>query len=276
MSVNIELEKQKALQKLRKVVHGRIVGIMAHGKSIEELEHRIHEFKDYDISWVSLNLGDMIMDPFILNKIGKQLDLIFNCFTLTISEEAKIKYEKEVRMPRLTKFMNRSPNHYVISTWRYVGTYYRSLNLHDYFIKNEEKFILLDYLFGQLTAANSLALLMYAMGVSKPKKIIMFGMDGFTGLSHEALSSYYKSEIHEKEKRRCFAYDTEEKKKNPLPLPISSNTASLEKYFMTLYKDYCNKCEVNNPPEIVNCSPNSAFTIFRKITYNELEGELDS
>lgn len=267
--VNLLEEKLNAIKKLQQLVRNRVIGVMIPGKSIENLEKTIEEYKDYDICWASLNLFEP-MNGFILSKINKSLDIVFHSYTLSISRDKKIKYEKENRIPRLTKFLNTKSSNLILSTWRLMGSNYRDLGLEYFYERNEKRIILIDYLFSTLTGVNSTQLLLTTLGISNPKKIILFGLDGFKGGSDKAIHSYYKEELQSKEKR--LNYGIEDNK--PIAVPITSTTEDMQKNFISVYQDYCNRCNIKNIPEIINCSPNSLFTIFRKIDYNQLKGEL--
>lgn len=269
-TTKLQLLKEEALRRLRKQVNNRVVGVMLSGKSIEGLEKRIKEYKDYDICWVSINLFE-VMEDYILSQIGKRLEMVFHSYTLSLSREKKLAYELNHRIPRLRKFMHRPEQNYVLSTWRLMGSNYRSLGLYDFYKEYEKRIILIDYLFDTLTGVNSSILLLATLGVANPKKIITFGLDGTKLDSQNAIHSYYKEELQAKEKR--MNYDIGDERE--VIVPVTSTSASMEKTFPSIYEDYCNRCGIQKRPEIVNCSPGTMFSIFRNINYNQLKSELD-
>jgi len=242
------------------IVKDRIVGIMSHGNSIEELEYNIEKYKDYNICWVSFNLFS-IMEDFILNKINKKLEIILDCASSDF-----IGYELEIRIPRMLKIIK--DNKLLISTWRLMKTEYDKYKL-DFYNKYLNKIVLVDKLFGRLDGTpNTLFLLIAAIATGKPKKIILFGVDGSKEIPDKTFKGYYKPALQAEHRKRLVG-------NKPFTLHFTSNAFSDR--FNKLYNDFCKRCKVK-PAEIINCSPKSIFNIFRKISYNslakELQGEL--
>ena len=66
------------MAKLSPIINRRPVFLLSHGASIYELERTILEYKDKDICWVSIGLFTN-MEKYILSKIGKRLDVVFDC-----------------------------------------------------------------------------------------------------------------------------------------------------------------------------------------------------
>jgi hypothetical protein len=244
-------------------VYGKTVAIMAHGKSIEELERRADEFKDYDITWVGFNMYHL-MEDFIMSKMGRHLDFALDCVALhidhTYSREQAMAYEA-VRIPRFKRAMELGTT--VMSTWNAMGTYYKVALGINFFAENEEKIILLDDLISCPTGANTLAVLIYALAAGQPKRIILFGADGY--LKPEGVwDSYYMTEKQQEEKMLVHGN---------LHSGIMGNTVALEKTFDNLYRKYC---RAGNVPlaEVINCSPDSVINLFKKVNYDEVKGYL--
>ena len=68
-------DTEERIERLRRVINKRPVGIILHGASIAELEGRITELEDCDICYFSLNAFRGI-EEHILQKINRNLSLI--------------------------------------------------------------------------------------------------------------------------------------------------------------------------------------------------------
>ena len=249
--------QQTSLNKLRKVVKNRVVGIMSHGESIKELEQRAKEFKDYDICWVSFKHYN-IMEDFILKKIDKKLEIVLDCSASKFKD-----FEIKTRIPTMKEHMKN--NTLFLSTWRLLGTQYREMGLYDFYQRNKNNIVLVDDLFKRLDGTpNTLFLLISAIAVGEPKKIILFGVDGKKTESNDIFEGYYKPEL-QAQYRKVSEGD--------VPFTLHYTTQAFETRFDKLYPDFCKRCNVK-PPEVINCSPDSVYPLFKKITYDELHKEL--
>lgn len=241
---------------LKKRINGRIVGILSHGKSIEELENRIIELKDYNICWASFNYYN-IFDRFILNKINKHLDIVLECAAGRTKE-----FELNIRIPRILVYGIIETM--IISTWRLMRTQYEQMDLLNFYETFKDNILLADDLLGELNIPNSLALLICCITMGEPKKIILFGVDGYKREMGDEFNTYYKGSL-QKEYR--------EKLLGKLEYTLHETSNDFENTFLNILESYCKKGNVK-VPEIINCSPDSIFTIFRKVSYSELLNEL--
>ena len=248
---------------LQKIINNRICAIMAHGKSIEKLENKITDLKKYDICWTSLSVFN-IMEEFILSKINKHLDIVFDC--ATVPDSLKENYEKNVRLPRLAEFLERNENNLWITTFGIERDTLRSLNNNWFLAKFQHKIFIVDYIFPKLKRGfymdvpNSICLLIAALLYGGAKKIILFGFDGCTKKDNN-IDTYYKPEYHKKEHLVAIG-----KVGNTA---LYRDTLDFQQRFPILLDHY--RKLFNNNAEIINCSPNSFYTVIRRITYEELE-----
>jgi len=248
------------LNKLRKKVEGRTVAIVAQGSSIYELERRILEFKDYDICWTSFNLYSPI-EKLILSKINKKLEIV-----LEAADSDNNEYEENYRIPKLKEVMDRGD--LVLSTWRLLRTEYEKKGLKDFYENHVDNIVLADHLLKIITVSNTLCILIYCAAVCKPKRIVLFGVDGYKGASNEReYPTYYHPDLAQERRERLL--------KHRRHFSLIETSTDFENDFTKNLEEYCkqNNSEV---PEILNCSPISIFNCIKKINYNELKEELDN
>jgi len=245
-------------EKVCNIVNGRNVCIMVHGKSIYELENRIEELKDYDICWVSMSAFDM-METFILNKINKRLSIVQDCGEL----EFTVLYDEKLRIPRWENFLKRRDKNLILTATQIVGNL-NNMGRQDIDYNFREKIEYIPKSMWSLVP-NGLTLLLTYLGLSGTKKIILFGCDGYNGELNKDLDSYYHKELIKEERMLGFH--------NENTSGLHSDSYSFNSYFPDFFNRYSYKSQ-QTKAEIVNCSPNSMFTIFRKINYDQLKEEL--
>ena len=165
------------MHKLKVLINDRPVAILAHGKSIKELENYIEKFQKYDICWTSLGVFNM-MEDFILSKINKKLDIVYD--SATVSGGLLEYYETKVRLPRIREFVTRNVNNVWITT---EGVIKDSVYKYDpaLYLHNKDKITIVDRLFfarrpaDYMDVPNSLTLLIASMLAGNCSKIILFG-----------------------------------------------------------------------------------------------------
>lgn len=262
-------------KKIQNVIGDRTVGVIARGKSAEFLEKNIEKLQDHNLCWTSLNLFTPAED-FILNKIGERLDFISDCSNVANKDE----FENKCRRPRFEKFLSRPDNNLLMISNTVIEDYRLTNNL-DLLEKYKNKIITIDEVFTDFSfpkeiweaPPNSITLLFAALIAGQAKKIILFGYDGHApkaGETHKyanehAIYTYYKPELEAEERKIA----TGQKEVGSL----ATDTRDFNKDFPRIFEMY--KRIYNNPNvEIINCSSSSVFTVFRKIDYNQLLGEL--
>jgi len=243
---------------LDNIINGRTVAICAHGISIETLENRIEEFKDYDICWASLNLFTIVEDN-ILNKIGKRLDLMLD--TSTIAKPLMAKFERDRRIPRLTEFLSRGDNNMWLTTEGLLRDQIRPLGYEDLLNKYWLKILALDKIYSPLSVPNSISLLLCAAAVGGARNIVLFGYDGYWGTYQDNISSYYKSDEVAIERQYAVG--------NKVDSDVAKDTVNFNRYFWNIYQKWCSKYEIK-PVDIFNCSTKSLYDIFPKVTYDQV------
>lgn len=254
-------------EKLKSVINRRTICVIAHGKSISELESKIPELKDHDICWASLNLFTMIEEG-ILSKIGKHLDIVSDCSNVPLTGT----YEPHMRIPRFETFLSRNENNLLFISNTVIKDVFVRQNRIDISDKYASKIETIDNIFSDPlfpkevweAPPNSITLLLAALICGMAKKIIIFGLDGFYGSNTAAVNEYYN--IPEVTRDRIAATG------NVVCGSLPSDSKDFEKRFPSILQTY--KQIFSNDVELVNCSPRSAFTCIRKIEYSQLLGEL--
>ena len=92
---SVPISVRGAIPRITETVNNRPFGLCLQGKSIQELEDRIEEFKDLNICWGAMNRFDVYQD-YIFNKIGKNLLITMDVGEVHYEEA----YENVIRIPR--------------------------------------------------------------------------------------------------------------------------------------------------------------------------------
>lgn len=251
-------------EKLKKAIRGRTCGLIAQGKSLNELEERFSEFKDLDICWVGLGQFDTV-EKYIFHCNGKQLDIVFDCSTQP--DGFRKNYEHAMRIPRLTAFLEQTNEKLWITTHGVIRDTIRNFHFDKFWSRFENQTIQVDRLFPRdevpryVDVPNSLTLACAPLIAGGAKDIILFGCDGYTGPINtgEGILSYYRPE--EVKKERLAALGSIE---DP---GINRDTGEFQKKFKNCYQRYANL--FNKHPDIYNCSPITLYDHIRKIDYNQ-------
>jgi len=243
---------------LTNIIQNRTVAICAHGKSLEILEERITELKDYNICWASLNLFTIVED-YILSKIDKKLDLMLD--SSTIAQQLMKRFEEERRIPRLEKFLSRPEKNLWLTTEGLLRDQLRPLGYGEFLERFRHKILVLDKVYYPMHVPNSVSLLICAAAIGGAKKIVLFGYDGYWGTYQENINSFYKPEEIAIERQYSIG--------NTIDSDISKDTTNFNNYFWGIYLKWCAKYEIK-PVEIFNCSSDSLYNVFPIINYNNL------
>ena len=247
------------INKLREIINNRTVILMFHGKSIEELEYCIEELKELDVCYASLNCFE-IMENFILSKINKQLDYVYD--SADVEYQYLQNFNAKLRIPRLNQYLSRNKNNLWITAYGVIRNLIRECGYEDFVFKYLDKVLLIDYLNINFKVPSSSFLLIGLTAICNPEKIILCGFDGYKGSIEKNIDSYYKKEIYKKQ--RLLATGSLNKTN------IIIDTKKFEVSGLYYLKDYCNRYKIE-PPKIYNCSLKSHFTIFPKISYKDLK-----
>ena len=255
------------LNYLKNIINGRTVAIMIHGSSINELEKRILEFKDYDICWSSLGVFPM-MEDFILSKINKKLEIVLDC--ATVAESLLENYELNVRVPKLEPYLSREDKNIWITTHGLIRDsvsklYPHFLDLYGSKMVQVDSFFPLDNRSKWMDVPNSVTFLIASAIAGGASKIIVFGLDGYRGSFKGGIYAYYKPHLIKKEREAALG---------TLEDPgINRDTDYFQDRFSKILEEYYKL--FSNPCPIYNCSPDTVYNVIPKINYNRLSEVLN-
>ena len=240
------------MSKLREIINNRICAVIAHGKSVEELDKRIAEFKDFNLCWCGMNYFEPT--EAILNKIGKQFEIVFDC-----SQTENFKnYELNWRLPKLRKYLSRDTNNCFVTLGATLGQLWQNIGIGEFKTLFQNKIVYGESLgFDTDQFCVSLPLFITCLIVEKAKAIIVFGMDA----NVNGINGYYKPELMVEDKKMAGH--------EKFVIHVKGDAHNIN----TSYPEMLNKILSNkgiNKPEIINVSPNSDVTIFKKMNYNEI------
>lgn len=241
---------EKRIERLRRIIDGRPVAILAAGPSIKELEKRIGELRHADICYFGLNM--FTQETHILQQIKKHLS-VFMCS----SREGISGCIKSV-----INFLDRDEdNKFVCSFWRDTfGLMDNDFDLNQFLSKYDRKLIFFSLSFQRTVpnsdnplhfiVGNSLQMLIQLAIIGKASKIVLFGADGYCKESTEEY--YYRQGEYGVSPRENLIHDT---KYFNAVTPIA---------IRNIYKTY------ELPPiDILNCSENSFYTPSPKVSYDD-------
>jgi len=240
------------------IIQGRTVVICAHGASLNKLENQIEKFKDYDVCWTSLNLYTII-EVNILHKINKKLDIVLD--SSTIANQLMKRFEAERRIPRLEQFLARPEKNLWITTEGLLRDQLRPLGYGDFLSKYQHKILVLDKVYRSMQAPNSISLLICAAAIGGAKKIVLFGYDGYWGNYQENINSFYRPEDIAIERKYAVG--------NTVDSDVAKDTTNFNSYFWNIYLKWCSTYDIK-PVEVINCSPDSKYTIFPIFNYDNI------
>ena len=253
------------MAKLSPIINRRPVFLLSHGASIYELERTILEYKDKDICWVSIGLFTN-MEKYILSKIGKRLDVVFDC--ASVPEGFRKNYESNVRLPRIAEFLDRPDNNLWITTHGMirdcVDIYAPQMS------RLHPKILLVDSIFPKhqiglwMDVPNSLTLCIASLLAGWASKIFIFGMDGYRGDVVTGVNTYFHPEEHKIERIAALGSDQDP--------GINRDTDMFEKKFPAILRNY--RRLLVNPAPIYNVSPITVYTEPQKISYQQVKGLL--
>jgi hypothetical protein len=226
--------------------------VLLHGKSIETLENKITDYKDLDVVWCGISTFD-IEQKYILNKINKEYNIVFDCSTVKNAED----YEITVRIPRLISYLSKNKEYKYICTKSDKNNLFELRNrLRLSFNEDFKKQIIYVEDLGINPNPFCVSLHLYLACLLKfnPRKIILFGADG-GGTYGNSIESYYKWEEVKKDKEIA----------GNLFYNMVGDSNNINTTFTPLMQNIFSYI-----PEIYNCSPNSLYTVFKNVSYDEV------
>lgn len=244
---------EERLNRLRGIISKRPAAIILQGFSATELERRIAELTGCDICYCSVGRYWLIEDH-ILNHISSQISILMASADPSFTSFGQ-------GMERATNFLERPENNTFISTSAsfkhrsmtgLIGRYDGKLLFHDTVLNRVELFYEAPNIEYPLhfPLLPSLSIILSLVIIGGASKVAIFGADGGR-VSQEALY-YRQGEIESLPPEHLLNTDTKEFNED------------MPRLLKNVYKTYGIE-----PIEIVNCSPDSHYTPFKKLSYSE-------
>ena len=250
------LNSEVRIEKLRKIIDGRPVAILAAGPSITELENRISEFSNADICYFGLN-NFLVQEEHILQQINRHMSVVMCSAPHAIHDGLKANFS----------FLNRDEDNMFISSLcdDNFGLMDASFSLNQFLDDYDRKLLFfscgiertipnsnypLHFIIG-----NSLQILIQLALIGKAASIVLFGADGHC--EENAKENYYRQNEYEPQRGHMAGWYINNDTKlyfNPITSIAIRNT----------YKNYDLV-----PIDILNCSENSFYTPFPKVSYDD-------
>ncbi|MBF8296389.1 MAG: Methyltransf 21 protein [Bacteroidetes bacterium] len=242
--------------RLSRIIRGRIVVVLLHGASLKTFEDQSKNFSDLDLCYCSLNNFKIAQD--ILKKIGRDLSFIWYSCDLEVGASEPL--------ARIEEFLAESSERMFLTTIKAMAG--RS----EFFAR-----FLLQILVTDLPKIpkehfpNSFgALLLTILRFGQPSKIVLFGADGClhpTFDLEQVTCSYHPAALLKPEE-----YD---RMRDGRGISLTKDTLKSNRRLSYFIEDTYRKYG-GSPIEILNCSPDSKLTSFRKLSIKDLLNEINS
>jgi hypothetical protein len=232
----------------------KTICVLLHGSSLNELESKIEEFRNINVVWCGINYFNPSEE--ILKKIDKSFNIIFDCSTV----QNNVEYEKKARLPRLIEFLERKNTTYITLKSGRDNLYDLRNRIGSDFNEKYKNQIVYGENLGFDCNQFCVSLHLYLTCLLKlgAKTIILFGADGGGNLGN-SVSSYYKPELMQEDK--VIAGNTS--------YNMTGDTCNVNNSFNSIMQSIFGQI-----PTILNCSPNSQYTVFKNVNFNQVLKEI--
>ncbi len=262
-------DTEERIERLRRVINKRPVAIILHGPSLTELEERITELEDYNICYFSLN-DFWAVEKHILQKINRNLSVV-QCSGLPITQVIDN-----------SDFLERQEDNIFISerdSFR-PPAIPEGFDLDKFIKKYDRKLLFFTSIFTSIRIKyglflpipsieyplhfprqNSFSMLLSLALIGEASKVVVFGGDG---------GRINTGELYFRECASASGY-SEPALERSLMKDTKIFNVTMPFILEKVYKLYNLR-----PVDIVNCSEQSHYTPFRKLSYDETVNLLKS
>ena len=251
---------EERIERLRRVINKRPVAIILHGPSLEELEERITELKDCDICYFGLN-DFWVTEKHILQKIDRNFPIVM-C--------SAIGY-RSPQMNNVIDFLERQEDNIVIRDTYYAPITLGEFDLDKFIEKYDKKLLFFTSIFTSIRIRyglflpipsigyplhfprqNSFSIMLSLALIGEAPMVVVFGGDG---------GRINRRELYFRECALGYPESAQEQS-------LAKDTRAFN-VTMPLILDKIYKIDNLRPIDIVNCSEQSHYTPFRKLSYDE-------
>ncbi len=254
------------IERLRKIVAGRDIAILAHGPSLSGFEERLEDFAGHDFCYFGLNRFQLT-ETHLLDKIGKQLDVI------AVTPPHMM---KDI-IPAVDAFLQRPRDNLLVTTFSTLGAVLPPQPTRDDLERTVNERLLYFESSSQAPPSpaepfdfipcNTLSVLMCVAALALPRRIFIFGADG--GVKGEnKKSTHFKKETDE------FVFHLPDNFDDVYADAIHADTQEFNEIWEANLSAICALYDLPRP-EIYNVNPDSLTTIEPKISYEQCLDVLD-
>jgi len=223
------------------------------GRSLEELDKRILEFKDANVVWCGMSSFD-VPQKYILDRINKHFSIVFDCSTV----QNAVEYELTRRIPRIVHHLEAYKDSIYMTTNsdKNNTTDLRNRIAPEFSTQYRKQIIYVEELgINPNPFCVSIHLFIASLYKMGCKEVILFGQDGdSSGTYDNRVESYYKSDLIKEDKIIA----------GNLVYNLVGDTNNVNSSYAYLLMD-----ALHYIPTPKNCSPRSSFTVFKTVTYDD-------
>lgn len=223
------------IRRLRALLEGKTVGFLLHGSSVQEFAMHAAKLAQPDVVWVGMN-HFTLSESRLLTPVGRDLSIVFCCADGEVARRAG----------DLAAFLARPGPRLLITRPDHLRAHADILGHGRGSIASELLPPLWPY-------PNSLELCLRLLVQSGPRRIVLFGADGYLGADDAAIPSYFGAEEFAREKRYSGVL-----------LDTLLFNAHMPRVLAAWRRRLGRAC-----PEILNCSPGSLLQGIPIIGYTE-------
>lgn len=226
-------EADEAIERLARLVRGKVVGFLLHGSSASAFPQFVAEASGSDVVWVTVN-HFALLEERLLRPIGQTFSAVFCCAD----------GEMERRLADLIGFLQRPKPKLLITRSDHLRAHAAKLEPHRAHIALTKLPPIWPY-------PNSLTVFLRLLVQAGARRVVLFGSDGYLGEDDVSIHTYVGAEQFVREKRYSgILLDT---------LLFNAHMPRVLARWQERLGDAF--------PEIVNCSPGTLIQAFLTIPY---------
>jgi tetratricopeptide (TPR) repeat protein len=248
------------IERLRKIVAGRDIAILAHGPSLSGFEKSLKAFKDVDFCYFGLNRFQLT-EEHLLHKIGRELDVI------AVTPPHMM---KDI-IGAVSEFLNRPNDNLLVTTHSSLGALASPFPTRDDLERTFNERMLYFESSSQappspvepfdFVPCNTLSVLICVAALALPRRIFIFGADGGV-VGGDKRQTHFKKDSDE------FVFHLPDNFDGVYADAIHADTQEFNEIWDINLSAICALYDLPRP-EIYNVNPDSLTSIEPKISYEQ-------